>query len=85
MLRSRTAVSDMTSTSQPAMDETHQAAAGELDERRRLLRLRDLCDEVLASRRVDEGNDLMTEEERREARELLAGFAPRAGQRERAR
>lgn len=55
------------------------------DERRHLLRLRELCDEVLASQRVAEGRDVMTDEERREARALLASFTPRVGMRERAR
>jgi hypothetical protein len=76
----------MTSTVRPMTDLPEPpTAATEMDERRRLVRLRELCDEILASRRVDEGRDLMSEEERREARALLAGFAPRAGQRERAR
>lgn len=61
------------------------AALDAADERRHLLRLRELCDEVLASQRVAEGRDVMTDEERREARALLASFAPRVGLRERAR
>ncbi|MGZ8414257.1 MAG: hypothetical protein ACXW05_16130 [Gemmatirosa sp.] len=72
----------MTSPANPILDNPEPTAGSELDERRRLVRLRELCDEILASRRVDEGRDLMTEEERREARALLAGFAPRAGTRE---
>lgn len=74
----------MSSTATPIIDPALPTDA-DLDDRRRLLRLRELCDEVLASRRVEEGRDLLTDEERAEARALLAGFAPRAGQRERAR
>lgn len=55
------------------------------DERRLRLRLRELCDEVLASQRVAEGRDVLTAEERQEARTLLSQFAPRAGMRERVR
>ncbi|MDF1505137.1 hypothetical protein [Roseisolibacter sp. H3M3-2] len=55
------------------------------DERRHLLRLRELCDEVLATQRVSEGRDIMTDDERQEARQLLASFAPRVGRRERGR
>jgi hypothetical protein len=55
------------------------------DERRRLLRLRELCDEVLASQRVRDGHEMMTPEERQEARTLLESFVPRVGRRERPR
>jgi arginine/lysine/ornithine decarboxylase len=65
----------------PALPDVAAAA----DERRHLLRLRELCDEVLASQRVAEGRDVMTADERAEARQLLADIAPRAGRRERAR
>ena len=74
----------MTSSALPT-PETALPTDADLDDRRRLLRLRELCDEILASRRVEEGRDLLTDEERAEARSLLAGFAPRAGQRERPR
>ena len=55
------------------------------DDRRHKQRLRELCDEVLASHRVAQGNDVLSPEERQEARALLDAFAPRAGKRERAR
>jgi hypothetical protein len=55
------------------------------DERRHLLRLRELCDEVLASQRARDGQDVMTPEERQEARTLLESFVPRVGRRERSR
>ena len=45
-------------------------------ERRTRARLRDLCDEVLASYRVARGRDLWTDEERHEARDVLARVAP---------
>ena len=72
-------------TSTVPMPESALPTDADLDDRRRLLRLRELCDEVLASRRIEEGRDLLTDAERAEARALLAGFAPRAGTRERAR
>ena len=45
-------------------------------DRRTRRRLRRLCDEVLASYRVAAGRDPFTDDDRREARELLAGLAP---------
>lgn len=45
--------------------------------RRTRLRLRDLCDEVLASYRVATGRDPMTSAEREDARALLSRVAPR--------
>jgi hypothetical protein len=45
-------------------------------ERRTRARLRELCDEVLASYRVAQGRDLWTDEERHEARSVLARVAP---------
>jgi hypothetical protein len=47
------------------------------DDRRTRLRLRDLCDEVIASYRVANGRDPIAEGERREAEQLLAGLTPR--------
>ena len=47
------------------------------DERRQKLRLRDLCDEVLASFRVAKGRDTLSDSELREARTTLAGMTPR--------
>ena len=45
-------------------------------ERRTRARLRELCDEVLASYRVAQGRDLLTDVERREAQSMLAEVAP---------
>ena len=46
------------------------------DDRRTRVRLRDLCDEVLASFRLASEKDLWTDGERREAQALLRGMAP---------
>ena len=46
-------------------------------DRRQRLRLRELCDEVLASYRVATGREPLSDVERREARALLSGIAPR--------
>lgn len=55
----------------------HVAARGKDAERRSRLRLRDLCDEVLASYRVARECDLWSADERVEAKRMLAGLAPR--------
>jgi hypothetical protein len=44
--------------------------------RRQLLRLRDLCDEVLASHRAAHDSDVISGPERDDARVLLAGMGP---------
>ena len=44
--------------------------------RRQRLRLRDLCDEVLASYRVARERDLISEDERSAAQALLASLGP---------
>ena len=46
-------------------------------ERRTKGRLRELCDEVLASYRLAIGEDLVTEEERESAQNQLRTFVPR--------
>lgn len=46
-------------------------------ERRTKGRLRELCDEVLASYRIAIGEDLVTDEERESAQEKLKTFVPR--------
>ncbi len=56
---------------------TDTARAPRRTDRRTLLRLRDLCDEVLASHRVAHDRDPISEAERREAQALLATMAPR--------
>jgi hypothetical protein len=45
-------------------------------ERRQRARLRDLCDEVLASFRLANGHDPISEQDRQEAKELMRGLAP---------
>ena len=45
-------------------------------DRRTRMRLRELCDEVLASYRVAKARDLFDETERNEARAVLARIAP---------
>jgi hypothetical protein len=47
-------------------------------DRRRRARLRDLCDEVLASYRMASGGDLFSDQERAEGKALLASIAPLA-------
>jgi hypothetical protein len=47
------------------------------DDRRQKLRLRDLCDEVLASFRVAKGRDTLSDSELLEARAMLVGMTPR--------
>ena len=46
-------------------------------DRRTRLRLRELCDEVIASYRVATDRDILTENDRAAARVLLQGVAPR--------
>jgi hypothetical protein len=46
------------------------------DERRSQLRLRELCDEVLASYRIAADQELFSDSERDEARALLARVIP---------
>ena len=45
-------------------------------DRRQRARLRDLCDEVLASFRLANGHEPISEQDRRAARELMRGLAP---------
>ena len=56
---------------------TRQQSAATI-ERRTRRRLRELCDEVLASYRVAADRDLWTDRERMDARALLARIAPAA-------
>ena len=46
-------------------------------ERRSKLRLRELCDEVLASYHQARGNDLFSSDDRKAARELMASVVNR--------
>jgi hypothetical protein len=41
-------------------------------------RLRELCDEVLASYRLAQGQDVVTDEDREIAEQVLRGITPRA-------
>ena len=45
-------------------------------DRRTRVRLRELCDEVLASYRLAQGQDVVTDEDRELAEQLLRGIAP---------
>jgi len=45
-------------------------------DRRQRARLRDLCDEVLASFRLANGHDPISKQDRQAARELMRGLAP---------
>ena len=65
----------MTPQGIPAQTSRTGPAAVRQDRRTRH-RLRDLCDEVLASYRLARGADVLPESERREAREMLARIAP---------
>jgi hypothetical protein len=47
-----------------------------VDERRSQMRLRELCDEVLASYRIAADQELFSDAEREEARALLARVVP---------
>jgi hypothetical protein len=46
-------------------------------DRRTRGRLRELCDEILASYRLAQGEDLLSAEDRRSAEDLLKGLTPR--------
>jgi hypothetical protein len=70
-----------TTAPSPDIDAAEQSP----DDRRHRTRLRELCDEVLASYRAASGNEPLTADERREARSTLDLIAPRAGRRERSR
>ena len=65
----------------PDLDAAEQSP----DDRRQRTRLRELCDEVLASYRAASGTEPLSADERREARSTLDRIAPRAGRRERSR
>ena len=55
-----------------------QSASRDGNERRTRNRLRELCDEVLASYRIAQGQDFVTAEDRDAASQLLRSLAPRA-------
>lgn len=50
-------------------------------DRRTKRRLRELCDEVLASYRLARGEDVLTEQDRQEAERLLPRIAPEVARR----
>lgn len=55
------------------MPHSNRAAgpASVIDDRRTLLRLRDLCDEVLASHRIASDRDLFSDDDRLAVRQLV--------------
>lgn len=59
------------------MPEFAPATTPAAQNRRQRLRLRDLCDEVLASFRVARERDVITDLDREDARVVLAGLSPR--------
>ncbi len=61
---------------QPLDIDRRAAARTETSPRRTRLRLRDLCDEVLASYRVAKSRDPLTPEERDEAKTMLKEVVP---------
>ena len=58
----------------PSADTSDLSAA---PNRRHLFRLRDLCDEVLASFRVAHDSEVISDVEREDAQAALAGVSPR--------
>jgi len=62
----------MRSRTSPNRRASHRADA----DRRQHVRLRDLCDEVLASFHVANGQDPISDQDREAARELMRGVAP---------
>lgn len=61
---------------QPVPTDRRTNDRNETTPRRTRLRLRELCDEVLASHRVARGEEALSEEDRVEAQALLADVAP---------
>lgn len=62
----------MRSRTSPNRRASHRADA----DRRQQVRLRDLCDEVLASFHAANGQDPISEQDREAAKELMRGVAP---------
>ena len=60
------------------MRNTTASSKSSISDRRTRTRLRDLCDEVLASFRVASDRDLFSEQDRAEGRALLTRIAPLA-------
>jgi len=54
-----------------------QAARRQRGDRRTLRRLRELCEEVLASYRIAQGQDLLTAEDRQAAQQVLRKVSPK--------
>jgi hypothetical protein len=59
-----------------SMNDTSARSTTPAADRRTRLRLRDLCDEVIASYRLAAGRDVLSDAERSEARATLARVAP---------
>ena len=66
---------NMTASVSPAASAAFAPAAAD---RRSKVRLRELCDEVLASFRIASDRDLFSEQDRAEGRALLTRIAPLA-------
>ena len=62
-----------------ASAESHTVTRIAPDNRRTRHRLRELCDEVLASYRAAKNRELVADDERNEARVILARIVPLAG------
>ena len=60
------------------LDRTPMGPRRQRAERRTRGRLRELCDEVLASYRAARGKDVVSDEDRREAKALLRRVTPKA-------
>jgi len=66
----------MTATTVEFLDRDPSGPRRSRGDRRTRARLRELCEEVLASYRVARGKDVLTDEDRRAADELLARMGP---------
>ena len=66
----------MLSGNRPTNSNRSRVAAPKGTERRNRRRLRELCDEVLASYRVAKSQDVISESDRADARMMLARIAP---------
>ena len=67
----------MIASTSDTLEREQQGQRRKAGDRRTHGRLRELCDEVLASYRLAQGLDLLSAEDRRSAEELLKGLTPR--------
>ncbi|MEX2178918.1 MAG: hypothetical protein WD801_09425 [Gemmatimonadaceae bacterium] len=63
--------------SAPSFEQSSRGPRRQRGDRRTRERLRDLCDEVLASYRLAQGQDLVSAEDREVAGQLLPSMTPR--------